>query len=769
MKHYLIYLMTFFAMIISPQLHAQTLVTIDNIKYELDGVEAHVVGYKGAPVEITIPETITTNGLTFKVTSISGFFSCSSLVKIQADYVSTINDFSGCTNLKSVQANKAETIDEDAFSGCTNLREVRIRNIRKIGRSAFRNCKSLEVVDLGNHPIVFGKYAFRDCSSLNYIVLNHDDSYPYSIFSGCNMLQSIIYLGKYNYGTLGSNAKTYVASDLVSWSASSFTYSGKSPQPLYTYAAPANFQITKADGKLHADVGEYTDSVSFTFANQDMSFDVKIPYSYTVAKAKLNAKVQNASKTYGDENPKFTVKYSGFEDGEDESVLDSPGDIVTNANKNSDVGSYAISLQGAKDNNYDITITDGLLTISKAPLTVKPANQKRFYGSENPVFTLEYEGLKNYEVAPKWVFGPTISCPADATSPVGTYDILVSNCEALNYTVSLGRGTLTVSKAPLRLKANNVNRMYYEPNPDFKCSYYGFVNGESLSVLDSQPQLSTPATLSSNAGNYPINISGAKAKNYDISYESGVLQVQKRTLDVSAESYTRPFNEENPKFSISYMGFVNGEDENVLVVKPTVYTNATKTSDVGTYTLVVSGGMADNYDFAYNNGSLIIEKAYQTIDWDQSLENIPLYSQVELNAQASSNLEVTYELNNDTVCNLTYIGPRTYLDCFHDGKVTIAAYQSGSNNYWPTTKYYKVLTVCDPTGIRNAYTEGTLKDRITSTDGNISVPSLSQKEIISVYSLTGQLLYSGHEQSVRTGRGVFIVRIGNKVAKISVK
>lgn len=761
MKHfYFNCLMAVFAMFFSVHIYGQSTATIDGIRYQLNGVEAYVTGYTGKPVDVTIPETITTNGLTFKVTSIKygSFQDCSSLVKVQADYVTSIE--SAC------------------FMDCSNLEKVRIKNVRSVGNQSFSGCSSLKIVEFGNHPIEFdlynsdyGKTVFENCYSLKYIVLPAEITIwnDFDLFKNCYNLQSIISLG-YDRRKRGSNAETYAVSDLVNWGDNSFTYTGKVPELSYSNAAPADFQITNAEfGELHSDAGNFKDSASFTFANKDMSFDVKIPCSYKIAKANLTAEVQNATRNYGDANPQFTVKYSGFVNGENEEVLDSPGSIVTDANRTSNVGDYSIRLQGATDNNYDIRPASGMLTIRKVPLTVKPANQERSYGSANQRFALEYEGLKNNENAPAWVTSPTISCLADASSPVGTYDITVSDCEARNYTVSLGRGTLTVSKAPLRVTADNISRMYYEPNPDLKCSYYGFVNGESSTVLDRQPQLSTTATLNSNAGKYPINISGAEAKNYSITYESGVLQVQKRSLNVSAENYTRAYNEDNPKFAISYKGFVNDEDENVLIAKPTVNTKATKTSDVGTYTLTVSGGMADNYDFAYSNGSLKIEKAYQTIDWNQNLENIPLYSQVELNAQASSNMEMTYELDNDTVCDLTRIGLKTYLDCFHYGKVVITAYQPGNKNYWPTTKSYKVLTVSDPTGIKTISTSGSLTKRIIADNGCISVPSLALNETLSIYTLKGLLLYSGHEQTVITGSGVFIVRIGSETAKIAVK
>lgn len=755
--------MALFAMLFSVQMYAVTEVTINNIKYQLAGVEAYVIGYTGTPVDVVIPETITTEETTFKVTKISekAFNSCGSLSTFRADYISQIEE-----------GYKSGYVCTGSFYGCTGLKRISLKSIQSIGECAFRGCSSLIKVDLGTHPVDIEGYAFEDCTSLKYIVIPAGSTYRYSNnceFSGCSMLQSIIYLGD-NLGKHGSNANAYSAADLIKWSKNSFAYTGEAPQPSFTNTAPAGFQVTKARIMgLNVNAGAYTDSLTFTFTNQDMSFDAKIPYNYTIIKASLTAKVQNATRNYGDENPQFTVTYSSFVNGEDKRVLDNPGVVVTSANKSSEVGTYTIELQGAKDNNYNITQEPGTLSVIKAPLIVKAADKERTYGASNPQFTLEFSGLKNNEATPTWITKPVLGCNADESSPVGTYDINISKCEARNYTVSLGIGTLTVSKAPLRITANNISRLYYEPNTDFKCSYDGFMNGETSSILICQPQFSTSASIDSKAGNYPINVSGAKAKNYTITYASGVLQVQKRSLNVSTENQTRAYNEDNPKFTIIYKGFVNGENENVLIAKPTVTTEATKLSDVGTYTIVVSGGMADNYNFVYSNGSLIIEKAYQTLNWEQDLSKVSLYSQVELTAQASSNLPITYKLDNDTVCGLTYIGSNTYIDCQHYGKVVISAYQSGNHNYWPTTKSYKVLTVTDPSGIKNILVDKKLTERINVINDCIYVPSLTDQETISVYTMTGRLIYHGHEQTVRTGKGIFIVKIGDKSAKTVVR
>lgn len=749
-QFYIKFIMALFAMTLCIPMDAET-VTINNIKYRLNGTSANVTGYTGEPVNVEIPRTINVDGQTFYVTKIeeNAFIRCS-LTSIKADYITSI--------------------ERGSFQ-YSHLKKASFKNVKDIGQRAFYCCSSLEQIDLGSNPISFQYYCFYSCTNLRYIVIPAGSSsgYSNSLFIYCSRLQAIIYLGQ-SLGYQDSNAHIYTASDLVTWSNNDFTYTGNAPKPSFTNQAPENFQVTNYDiTGIKKDVGSHTDSIAFTFTNSDMSFNIKIPYSYTIAKAKLTARVQNASKAYGDANPQFTVRYSGFVNYENQSVLDNPGVVTTSANSSSAVGTYSLTLSGATDNNYDINVVNGTLTVSKAQLTVKASNKERTYGAENPQPTLEYTGLKNNESQPEWTTMPTININASPTSPVGTYEINVSGGVAPNYNITFSKGTLTVSKAPLRVTADNRSRFYYEPNPTLTCSYSGFVNGENETVLTKKPHLSTTATLKSKADNYPINIDGAQAQNYTFTYETGTLEVMKRSLIVSTNNYKRAYNEDNPTFELTYNGFVTGENENVLIVKPAITTSATKTSDVGTYTLVVSGGMADNYEFVYNNGQLIIEKAYQTLTWDQDLGYIAQFSQIELNAKATSGLPITYTLSNDTVCSLNYIGDKTYLDCYHYGQVTISAIQNGNYNYWPTTKSYKVMSVSDATGIKSVATTKPSQDQVSVTNGRILVTGVADGTPLRIYTLSGSTVYAGPAQEVTVPSGIYIVRIGKSARKIVVK
>jgi hypothetical protein len=87
--------------------------------------------------------------------------------------------------------------------------------------------------------------------------------------------------------------------------------------------------------------------------------------------------------------------------------------------------------------------------------------------------------------------------------------------------------TFTVNQAVLTVTANNASRNFGAPNPSFTASYSGFVNGETSSVLNGSPSLTTTATINSPAGSYPIIAAQGtlSAANYSFSFVNGTLTV----------------------------------------------------------------------------------------------------------------------------------------------------------------------------------------------------------------------------------------------------
>ena len=165
-----------------------------------------------------------------------------------------------------------------------------------------------------------------------------------------------------------------------------------------------------------------------------------------------------------------------------------------------------------------------IVEMDMSPATVKVKDCAREYGDDNPTLEFETEGAT-------LIGEPEIICSADKNSKVGTYEIEINKGTIKNYLVTFVPGTLTVTKAPLVVTAENYTITQGDKLPEFTASYSGFKNGENVSVLTKQPVFSCDANEASAPGEYPINVYGVEADNYEVkSYIAGTLTVLKREL-----------------------------------------------------------------------------------------------------------------------------------------------------------------------------------------------------------------------------------------------
>jgi hypothetical protein len=118
-----------------------------------------------------------------------------------------------------------------------------------------------------------------------------------------------------------------------------------------------------------------------------------------------------------------------------------------------------------------------------------------------------------------------ITTSATASSKVGSYSITESGATAVNYNVTFQNSTLTVTKAPLTITADNKIKKQGTPNPTFTATYSGFVNGDTVASLSTAVSFSTTANTLSPVGTYPITPKGANGANYTITFVNGTLTI----------------------------------------------------------------------------------------------------------------------------------------------------------------------------------------------------------------------------------------------------
>jgi uncharacterized repeat protein (TIGR01451 family) len=325
----------------------------------------------------------------------------------------------------------------------------------------------------------------------------------------------------------------------------------------------------------------------------------------TITPAPLTVTVNNAMRVYGDPNPAFSGTITGLKNGE---VITAT--YSTAATPASNVGTYLITATLVDPfrflANYSVTVSNGTLTITQAPLTVSVNSVSRTYGSANPAFTGSIAGLRNGDI-----ITATYSSSATITSPVGTYAIVPAladpGAKLGNYSVTVINGVLTIKPATLTVAINNAPRLYGNSNPTLNGSITGLLNGDVITATFSSVGVTSPV------GTFPItptfNDPGARLGNYTIVITGGVLTITPAPLTVSAVGGSRLYGDANATPTVT--GLKNGDVITATVSSPT------SASPVGTYTLtptpVDPGNKLGNYSVTIKTAVLTINKAPLTV------------------------------------------------------------------------------------------------------------------------------------------------------------
>ncbi|MCM1158010.1 MAG: leucine-rich repeat domain-containing protein [Bacteroidales bacterium] len=118
---------------------------------DLEG-EAAFVKPKTTSATVTIPDTVTINGVKYKVTSVSA------------------NAFKNNTKIKTVKVGKyVKELGDNAFYGCKSLTKITLpKSLQRIGKKTFYNCKKLKTVSFAKNTALT---EIGDCAFYNCVVL----------------------------------------------------------------------------------------------------------------------------------------------------------------------------------------------------------------------------------------------------------------------------------------------------------------------------------------------------------------------------------------------------------------------------------------------------------------------------------------------------------------------------------------------------------------------------------------------------------------------
>lgn len=498
-----------------------------------------------------------------------------------------------------------------------------------IEKNAFMH-SSAETIIIGSGVKYIGDAAFDNCNKLKTLVFRAQKAPNYeSWYSRVGNSNTSVIVPQLS-GYEGSDIARVIAGTMIEpihFKQNKFEYSGVTPT--LDYVKKINTASTQRDMNLkNKDVGTYEQTFniglsevipSYSFSDFDgypvfPDRGIDILYEYSITKKPLFVKIINHQRMYGEPNPSsFAYSIDGFVDGEDENQLLSPIKCETTASIQSPVGSYPITCNPSAL-NYSFEIQPGLLNIQKAPIDIAIQNSSRIYGDENPIYQYNFIGLRCGDTDPE-ITSALEFTNINKSSDCGEYSISILSGELRNYYINnIQSGTLSIIPAPLLLKVQNAEKIYYEKNPEFKFLLEGLRNNDTHNCISSQPSFTCTASLTSQCGEYEITASNAHAHNYEISYESSILTITQAPLTLVASDIAREYGEVNPVFKYSAIG-LKGEDslEASLELQPRLTTTATENSSVGEYPIFISEGSAKNYKLAYRAGVLTINKAPLTV------------------------------------------------------------------------------------------------------------------------------------------------------------
>ena len=278
---------------------------------------------------------------------------------------------------------------------------------------------------------------------------------------------------------------------------------------------------------------------------------------------------------------------------------------------------YAIVLSapsGTGLNNYTISFAAGVLTINPASLTITANNRTKTYGQTVTFAGTEFTpfGLLNGDTVTSVTL--TSAGAASGASVAGSpYPIVPSAAVGTalgNYTISYANGILSVS-------GSTVIVTWANPSP---ITYGNALTSSQLNATANvQGNFTYTPTNNSvlNSGTYTLSTVFTPTDTVDYSSVTNIvsLVVLPATLTVTADSFSRPFDSANPKFTGTISGVVSPDN---ITAARTLQRDSLH-SPVGTYQIVPSlidpANRQTNYTVSLINGILVVGHPTEANSW----------------------------------------------------------------------------------------------------------------------------------------------------------
>lgn len=320
----------------------------------------------------------------------------------------------------------------------------------------------------------------------------------------------------------------------LTWGKTDLTYSGVSQMPTVTLTGIVNndeigVTVTGAQTDIGSGYIATATGLTGTKAGNYILLAANTT-EFSIGKAPLTVTANPHTITYGDAPAANGVKYSGFVNGENESVLTGTPKYYFNYAQYDNVGdNYTITPYDLAATNYAITFVPGTLTVTQKEVGLSWETELTYSGV-NQVPAATATGTVNGDEIGVTVTGAQTNIGSDYTATATE----LTGTKAGNYKLPTANTTkFSIVKASLTVTAKDHTITYGDAPANGGVTYSGFVNNESESVLTGPLGYDYSYARYGDVGDeYTITPKGLTSTNYNITFENGTLTVNPKEVRI---------------------------------------------------------------------------------------------------------------------------------------------------------------------------------------------------------------------------------------------
>ena len=362
------------------------------------------------------------------------------------------------------------------------------------------------------------------------------------------------------------------------------------------------YDISRETGE---DVGNY----ALTPSGEEVQGNYTVTYNsgkltITASDREKAVEVTSYNGVYDAKN--HTIEVKNLVDGDQvEYSYDNGTTWTTDLTQYKDVTETTILVKVTNANYADVPQLTGTVTITRFPLVVKAEDKSKVFGEKDPKLTAaETSGLEGKAKPDKQEI--TYDLSREAGENVGEYPITATG-EAVqgNYTVTYESGKLTITKAERAKDIEVVNYKDVYDAGNHTIEVKNLVDGDKVeySYDDGKTWTTDLKQYKNVTAEVKIQVKVTNDNYKPVDTKTGTVEITRRPVTVTANSYQKTFGEADPEFTAKVEGTLGNDKVD--------YTLSRKTGeDVGDYAITSAGEEKQgNYKVTYKTGTLTIVAA----------------------------------------------------------------------------------------------------------------------------------------------------------------